>query len=68
MKLKVGDTVYGKNDMEYICHIKEINGDNVTVAYTDYGIECTNVVSKRFFYMSDDKEINLKAWATNFKV
>jgi len=68
MILKVGNIVYGKNDMEYTCIIKEINGDNITVAYTDDGIEYTDVVSRRFFYMSDNKEINLQKWATNFKV
>lgn len=51
--LKVGDSIFSKNNSEFNCTVKAINGNKVTVEYVDE-YEETQVVNKSCLtYMSD---------------
>ena len=52
-EIKVGDHIFSKNNMEFGCTVKAINGSKITVEYVD-DYEETQVVDKScLIYMSD---------------
>ena len=44
-EIKVGDHIFSKNNMEFGCSVKAINGSKITVEYVD-DYEETQVVDK----------------------
>ena len=52
-EIKVGDHIFSKNNMEFGCSVKAINGSKITVEYVDE-YEETQVIDKNCLtYMSD---------------
>ncbi len=63
--VEVGDSIFSKNNMEFNCRVKAVNGNKITVAYSD-NYEETQVVDKSCLTYIEDGEWDAPNWTFQF--